>query len=129
MKKFKVALWVLIFALIALVIYQNKHFFLEKPNLSVDLFFTQYQTSELYNAIIFLGCFLIGILISYFFSLSGRFKANKIIKNLSVTVDSQVQKISELTRQIETLKGGDAMASGNAGGVGAAEVVEEPPQS
>ena len=128
MKKFKVALWVLIFALIALVIYQNKHFFLEKPDLSLDLFFTQYHTSGLYNAIIFLGCFLIGILISYFFSLSGRFKANKTIKNLSITVDSQVQKISELTRQIETLKGGSGpMPSGNAGG--AAEVVDETQQN
>lgn len=126
MKKFKVALWVLIFALIALMIYQNKHFFLEKPDLSLDLFFTQYHISELYNAIIFLGCFLIGILISYFFSLSGRFKANKTIKNLSITVDSQVQKISELTRQLETLKGGGPTPSGDVGG--AAEVVEEPQQ-
>ncbi|MFO7494017.1 MAG: hypothetical protein R6X05_00090 [Desulfobacterales bacterium] len=104
MKNFKVFVWVLIFTLIGLVIYQNKHFFLEKPDLSLNLFFFQYQTSKLNNAIIFSGCFLLGILLSYFLSLSGRFRANKAIKNLRTTVDLQVQKISELTRQNEALK-------------------------
>ncbi len=117
MKNFKVILWVLIFALIGLLIYQNLHFFLEKPDLSLDLFFLQYQTAKLNNAIIFTGCFLLGILVSYFFSLSGRFRANKAIKNLSTTVDLQVQKISELTRQIEALKAASSAAhAGNPAG-------------
>ena len=106
MKNFKMVLSVLIIVLIGLLIYQNKDFFLQKPDLSLNLFFFQYQTANLNNAIIFSGCFLLGILISYFFSLSGRFRANKAIKNLSSTVDLQVQKISELTRQNETLKAG-----------------------
>lgn len=104
MKNFKVVLSVLIIVLIGLVIYQNKDFFLQKPDLSLNLFFFQYQTAKLNNAIIFAGCFLLGVLVSYFFSLSGRFRANKTIKNLSTTVDLQVQKISELTRQNEALK-------------------------
>lgn len=104
MKNFKVILSVLIIVLIGLVIYQNKDFFLQKPDLSLNLFFLEYQISKFNNAIIFSGCFLLGVLISYFFSLSGRFRANKAIKNLSNTVDLQVQKISELTRQNEALK-------------------------
>jgi uncharacterized membrane protein YciS (DUF1049 family) len=106
MKNIKVVLTVLIVVLIGLLIYQNKDFFLQKPGLGLDLGFFQYQTSKLNNAIIFSGCFLAGALISYFFSLSGRFRANKAIKNLSSTVDLQVQKISELTRQNEALKTG-----------------------
>ena len=107
MKNLKMVLSVLIIILIALVIYQNKDFFLQKPDLSLDLFFINWENNDkLNNAIIFAGCFLLGILISYFFSLSGRFRANKTIKNLSTTVDLQVQKISELTRQNEALKAG-----------------------
>lgn len=107
MKNLKMVLSVLIIILIGLVIYQNKDFFLQKPDLSLNLFFINWENNgKLNNAIIFAGCFLLGILISYFFSLSGRFRANKTIKNLSTTVDSQVQKISELTRQNEALKAG-----------------------
>jgi uncharacterized coiled-coil protein SlyX len=47
------------------------------------------------------GAFVIGVLLSYFMTLAGRFKASKIIKNLNDTVAQQQEMISSLKGRME----------------------------
>lgn len=105
MQKAKMILWTLIIVFIGLVILQNKEFFLEKHSFSIHLLVADYQIMELYNVVLFLACFITGLLISYFFSLSERFKTRKMIKGLNSAIDSHVEKISALRTELDSLKG------------------------
>ncbi len=103
MKKFKLVLWIIILAFLGLFLYQNKDFFMSKHILSLKIpFFQQYYFPEAPNAVLFLAFLLFGLLIAYFFSLLERFKANKTIKNLSATVDSNLEMISSLKSELST---------------------------
>jgi len=96
MRKVKFAFWLLLLAFIGLVIYQNKAFFLAKKSFFIDLFFKSYHTPALPIAVLMLACFVVGLLIAYFFSLYGRFRANKTIKNLNATIAAQTDEIANL---------------------------------
>ncbi len=63
MKKIKIALWVIIFAFIGLVMYQNRVFFMAKQSFNINLYFIDsYETPEIYNAILFFAFFAVGLL-------------------------------------------------------------------
>ena len=80
MKKVKIAIWVIILVFLAVFVYQNKIFFMDKQSLGLQLpFLKPVHTPELPNAILFLVFFLTGFLIAYFFSLYDRFKSKKVI--------------------------------------------------
>ena len=64
-----------------------------------------YHLKELPNAFFFLLFFLIGFLIAYFTSLFERFKSKKKIKTLNVAATDQLKEISELKKEVESLKG------------------------
>lgn len=106
MKRTKLVLWIIILGFVALIIFQNKEFFLRKQSLGINLYFVNYHTPELHNAIIFLACFMAGVIVAYFFSLSERFKSNKMIKDLNSSVDSHLETISALKSELESLKKG-----------------------
>jgi hypothetical protein len=57
------------------------------------------------NAQLILGAFFAGLLISYFLGLSVRYKNNKIIKNLNVTLNSQMETISSLKSELSKYQG------------------------
>jgi uncharacterized integral membrane protein len=82
MKKVKVVLWILITVIIILFIVQNQELLTLKQTLKIDFHMYSYQSPELPNAILFLACFFIGCLLTYFFSLSNRFKLNRNVKQL-----------------------------------------------
>jgi len=106
MKKMKIALWIIFLGFIAIIFFSNKDYFLTKQGLQIKLFVTEpYHIQELPNAIYFLVFFLTGFLISYFISLSERFKANKKIKNLNAAATSQLEEISVLKKELDSLKG------------------------
>ncbi len=105
MKKFKLALWAIFLGLIAIIFFSNKDYFLAKQGIQINLFFTEpFQIQELPNAIYFLVFFLAGFLIAYFISLSERFKSKKTIKNLNAAATSQLEEISVLKKEIDSLK-------------------------
>jgi uncharacterized integral membrane protein len=105
MKKVKIALWVIFLGLVALIFFSNKDYFLAKQGIQIKLLFTEpFQIKELPNAIYFLIFFLVGFLIAYFISLSDRFKSKKTIKNLNTAATSQLKEISELKKEIDSLK-------------------------
>jgi len=106
MKKATLIIWVIIFGVIALVIFQNQAFFLTNQSLQVNLGVMEaYHTPELPIAIMVLLFFLTGILIAYLFSLSARFKARRTIKKLNTTIASHTAEVAGLRREIDSLKG------------------------
>ena len=106
MKKVKIAFWAVILILIGIFVYQNEVYFMGKNSLGLKLpFLETLYTPELPNAFLFLLFFLIGFLIAYFLNLSERFKSKKTIKNLNAAATSQLGEISELKKEMESLRG------------------------
>jgi len=104
MKKVKVAFWIVIFGFIGLVIFQNKEFFMSESRLILNLGFFYYETPFLANAIFFVAFFLVGILISYCFSLFKQFKDGKTIKTLKNKETSLVDAVASLEKQLSANK-------------------------
>ena len=116
MKKVKFIFGLLIIGLLGLIVYQNQELFLNKQSFRIYLFFMdEYQAPDLPNAVFFLLCFLIGLLISYFLILSERFKSKKMIKSLNASVDSHVRELSALKGEVESIKTGAAGDKPNGG--------------
>jgi len=106
MKKATLIIWVLIFGVIALLIFQNQTFFLSNQSLQVNLGVTDpYHTPELPIGILVLLFFLTGVVIAYLFSLSARFKARRTIKKLNTTIASHNDEVAGLRREIDSIKG------------------------
>ncbi|MBW2706805.1 MAG: LapA family protein [Deltaproteobacteria bacterium] len=106
MKKATLIIWVLIFGVIALLIFQNQAFFLSNQSLQVNLGVTDpYHTPELPIGILVLLFFLTGVVIAYLFSLSARFKARRTIKKLNTTIASHNDEVAGLRREIDSIKG------------------------
>lgn len=105
MKKFKIALWIILLGMICLIGYQNQNYFLEKHSLMVNFFIGGIHNSpEWPNVVWFLACFAIGLLIAYFFSLMERFRSNKTIKDYKAKTDSLLDMISQLRQELESRK-------------------------
>ena len=108
MKKVKIILWIIFLGFIAIIFYSNKdYFFYTKQSMQILVPFAKsYEFQEMPNIIYFLVFFLVGFLIAYFISLSERFKSKKTIKNLNAAATSQLEEISVLKKEIDSLKGG-----------------------
>ena len=105
MKKVKIGFWLIIIAFLALVGFQNKAFFLQKHSFDLNIWVTApYETPEVYNAVLFGGCFVAGLVIAYLSTLLGHFKANKTIKQLTKTVNDQRTQAEQLQTEIDALK-------------------------
>ncbi|MGA6924047.1 MAG: hypothetical protein WBY88_00120 [Desulfosarcina sp.] len=100
MKKVKIAFWIVVFGLVGLLIFQNKVFFMSESRLVLNLGFLYYESPFLANAIFFVAFFLVGILISYFFSLFKHFKDAKTIKDLRAKEASLVETVASLEKQL-----------------------------
>jgi len=109
MKKVKIGLWVILLLLVGIFFYQNKDFFMARQSLYYGLpFFKVHHAPELPIVILFLFTFLIGLLGTYFYSFSNRFKSKKTIKNLYAAATSQLEEISELRKEVESLRSGSS---------------------
>ena len=105
MKKIKIAFLGFILIFIVLFVYQNEFIFIAKSRLDLKFpFLETLHLPELPNIFYFLTIFLIGFLIAYLFSLSKRFKSRQTIKNLKTTTTSQLEEISALKKELESLQ-------------------------
>jgi uncharacterized integral membrane protein len=105
MKKVKFAFWLLIVALVAVLVVQNKEFFTQESRLGIDLpYFEKYEFPVLHLGFYFLLVFLIGFLFSYFLSLSNRFQSRRSIRQLNDQVAVKDRKIAELQSTIAVLE-------------------------
>ena len=106
MKKATLIIWAIIFGVIALLIFQNKDFFLANKSLQINLGIVEaYHTPELPIAILVLLFFLVGILIAYLFNISARFKARRQIKKLNAANASLKSDVEGLQKEVNSLKG------------------------
>ncbi len=106
MKKFKIVLGVIIVGFFAIIFFSNKDYFMAKQGFKIDLLVGEpYHLKELPNVFFFLIFFLVGFLIAYFTSLFDRFKSKKKIKTLNTAATDQLKEISELKKEMESLKG------------------------
>ncbi|WP_028323231.1 lipopolysaccharide assembly protein LapA domain-containing protein [Desulfatirhabdium butyrativorans] len=101
MKKLKLILLIVVIALLGALFYQNKGYFLAAPLIVLNLYFRQIEISTVSNVMMIVGAFVIGVLLSYFMTLAGRFKTSKLIKNLNDTVAQQQETISSLKARME----------------------------
>ena len=104
MKKAKFVFWALLAGFFALIILQNQSFFLAKQSFRINLFVWEYFTPAVHIAILFAAFFLIGLLIAYFFSLSGKFRANRTIKSLNASLETQRTELETLKKQVAGLR-------------------------
>jgi len=104
MKKFKIAFWILVFAFLAMVIYQNRPFFQAPKSLKVDLAVTAYETPELQIWVFFIGLFLLGIILTYLFSLPAKFRAGKNMRALNAKIASQRNDLDLLKKDILAMR-------------------------
>jgi predicted membrane protein len=99
MKKVKIALWILIFGFVGLVILENQVFFKTKTKFILDLWLWN-KEAILPNWWVFTAFFLVGVLITYFFSLFKHYKDAKTIKMLKSKEASLVEAVSTLEKQL-----------------------------
>ncbi len=104
MKKLKIVFWIIPIGFLVLVGYQNKDFFQESRKMSVDLMFAAYETPELQTWMFFAVLFLFGILLMFLFSLPGKFKAGKSIKNLTATNTALQSELAALTNEVSAMR-------------------------
>ena len=107
MKKFKFVFWFLFIAFFALLVYQNLEFFSAKNTLHIDIGIYQKTTPEWTNGAIIAGFVGIGIfimLLFYFASRFGVYKANKTIKEMKSAIDDRESLIAKLKDEVAMLK-------------------------
>ncbi len=105
MKKIKYLFWLLIVVFAALVVFQNKEFFIVERSLKINLFFLEpYESPQLPTSVYYLAVFFVGFLVSYFLSLSAKFKSRRTIRQLNEQVAARDRRIAELDSQAAALK-------------------------
>ncbi|HID72785.1 TPA: LapA family protein [Candidatus Micrarchaeota archaeon] len=97
---------------LAVLILSNKPFFVEKQAYTLNLLFKEYDLGEITNWMLFISCFVVGIVISYLFSYPVRMKLRREIKRLNATANSHLEMIASLKKELEGFKGstGDTSA-------------------
>ena len=103
-KRVKIGIWVIIIGFLALMVYQNQNFFLARQSLGLNLYFRNYSLPEVANVFLFFICFLAGLLFAVYFIFFDRFKLKKTNKTLNTTINTHLEKISSLEKELETLK-------------------------
>jgi len=104
MKNLKFIFWAIIVGFVVLFIFQNQEFITAKQSFRINLLADEYRSPEIPNVVLFLVCFVVGFIISYFLSLSKRLKANKTIRELKATGATQSEEIAALKSQAETFQ-------------------------
>jgi hypothetical protein len=105
MKKIKIAFLLVALGFAGLIIYQNMDYLSMPVKLEMHLWIAGSYDYGIRNGQLILSSFLAGLLISYFFGLSFRFKTKKNVKNLNATINSHVETITSLKSEISKSQG------------------------
>jgi uncharacterized integral membrane protein len=107
MKKLKVVLWLLIFGLLALVIFQNEdHFLNTQQSLRLNLWpLADYHSPSLPLAAYYLVFFGFGLVVAYAFGAPGRFRLRRTVKRLNAAAAAREKEIQPLKTELAQLKG------------------------
>jgi len=105
MKKFKLFIWFIIALCIAVFIFSNQEFFTDKQAYTLNLLFKEYNLGEVKNWILFVSCFIAGIILAYVFSFPVRMRLRKEIKTLNAANNTHLEMIASLKKELEGFKG------------------------
>jgi hypothetical protein len=106
MKKIRIALLLAALGFFCLMIYQNMGYLSAPAGLQINLWIAgSFHSDRIINAQLILGAFFIGVLFSYFWGLSCRFKNNQTIKSLNDTLNSQEVTIADMKNQLSQYQG------------------------
>jgi uncharacterized membrane protein (DUF106 family) len=106
MKKVKLAIWILIAVFVAIVVYQNRVFFVDtNQSLGIDLIVAKYQTPELRIVTICFAFLVAGLLLGLYFVLLYALKHKKKVKALQTESQERLNRITELENELKSLKG------------------------
>jgi uncharacterized integral membrane protein len=97
MKSIKALLWALLLIFLVAGVVQNLSVLTHRESVRLNLLVREYQTEPIQLFLYFLSFFLIGLLISYFYGVAERFKANKTIKG-------HVETISKLEEELKVYR-------------------------
>jgi len=104
MNTIKIILLSIIFVIIGLFVWDNGAFLLAKNSISLNLLIKTYSTPELPTGIILLISFFAGLLVAYVVALFEHFRLKAEIKGLKYTIDSNLEKMSELKNEVTSLR-------------------------
>jgi len=96
MRSVKPVLFFVVVILFAVVVVQNSEVFMERKAMGVDLWVWSGETQPIPLSVYFLGFFLVGLLLAYFYGLGERFRAKKTIQNHLQTIRKQEEEIKVL---------------------------------
>ncbi len=99
MKALKPVLFSVVMVFLVILVVQNLEVFLDEKTLELNLLVWQYKTGHIPLAVYFLGFFLVGLLVSYFYSLGERFRAKKTIEINSKTVRKLQHELNAIKSQ------------------------------
>ena len=103
-KRVKIGIWVIIIGFLTLIVIQNQNFFLARQSLGLNLYFKIFSLPEVANILLFFICFLAGLLFAAYFLFFDRFKLKKTNKTLNTTINTHLEKISLIEKELETFK-------------------------
>lgn len=106
MKKIKLFLGFIILVFAGLIIYQNREYFFAMQTLSLNLGVDTWHwtTPGIQNIFYYAIFFVIGILVAGFYGLSLKLRSNRTIKALNATIDSHLDKIAVLKKDLEKFR-------------------------
>jgi len=103
MKKATVIIWAIIFVIIAFFFYDNWDFF--SKDISPNIRFVNGPIKPIPTFVYFIIFFFFGFIIAYLFNFSTRFRAKRTNKKLNAQVAAHEGEVSDLKRELSTLKG------------------------
>ncbi|MFO8048536.1 MAG: hypothetical protein R6U29_05835 [Desulfosudaceae bacterium] len=103
MKKIKFGLFVIVLLLIALLGYQNRDILFINHSFGFNLGLVEYRTPELPNVAMLAGFFILGCLLVYLSTLTGKFKNRKTIKELNNLLNSCKEENKRLENEVLSL--------------------------
>jgi uncharacterized integral membrane protein len=96
MKSVKPLFFSLVIVFLVLAVVQNLNVFMDEKSLRLNLWVWSGESPTIPLSVYFLGFLLVGLLVSYFYSLGERFKAKKTIQNHLETIGKQEEEIKAL---------------------------------
>ncbi|MFO7748641.1 MAG: hypothetical protein R6V54_00970 [Desulfobacteraceae bacterium] len=106
MKKVKLFIGLIILVFAGLIIYQNRDFFFATQALSLSLGVKTWNWTApaVENVYYWGGCLGIGLLITGYLGFVSKLKSKKTIKSLNKTIESHLEMISSLKRELEAFR-------------------------
>jgi len=103
MKKATVFIWAIITVLIGIIFYDNWDIISNK--ISLNIRFVAKPLPPLPIFVYFIVFFFFGFILAYLFNFSIRFKTRRTAKKLNATIATHESEVSDLKRELDTLKG------------------------